>query len=141
MTGIMDSMKRISKVGSWLVATCIFATVVLPGPVAYADCKKTDILTFPAWYKGVVDSGTCEVNITSVTSFWIIATNILEILIQITGYVAVGYVIWGGIKYIKSQGEPSGISEAKNTIIYALVGLVIALASVAIVRFIQGTLI
>ncbi|HEX6462253.1 MAG TPA: hypothetical protein VFZ58_03170 [Candidatus Saccharimonadales bacterium] len=61
--------------------------------------------------------------------FWLIDT-----LLKLAGYIAVGFVIWGSIKYIKAQGEPGELSKAKTTIINALVGLAICIASVAIVN-------
>ena len=99
------------------------------------------VFTFPTWYKGVVNTGTCEINIDSISDFVIIPLNFLDMLIQAVAYAAVGYIVWGGFKYMKSQGDPSKITEAKGAIINALTGLGIALASVAIVEFIQGRII
>lgn len=62
----------------------------------------------------------------------------VDSLLKLSAYVAVGFVIWGGIKYIKSQGEPAEIASAKNTISQAIVGLVICIASVMIVQFVQA---
>ena len=53
-------------------------------------------------------------------------------------YAAVGFIIWGGFKYTKSQGDPGKLNEAKGAITNALIGLGIALGSVAIVEFIQS---
>ncbi len=61
--------------------------------------------------------------------FWLIDT-----LLKVAGYIAVGFVIWGSIKYIKAQGEPGELTKAKTTIINALIGLAICIASVAIVN-------
>jgi Type IV secretion system pilin len=47
--------------------------------------------------------------------------------------IAVIFVAIGGFKYVKSNGEPGEISKAKNTIIYALVGLVVSLSAQALV--------
>ena len=99
------------------------------------------VFTFPAWYKGVINPSTCEMNIDAVSDFVKIPLNFLEMLIQAVAYAAVGYVVWGGFKYMKSQGDPGKITEAKGAIINALTGLGIALASVAIVEFIQGRII
>lgn len=102
-----------------------------------SDCPER-ILTFPSWYKGVIDRSTCEIKIDSILDLIKIPLNFIEILIQGAAYVAVGYIVWGGFKYIKSQGDPGKISEAKTAIINAVTGLAIALLSVAIVEFIQG---
>lgn len=113
------------------------------GPVAPGACSACPerVFTFPAWYRGIIDTGTCEIKIVNIMDFVKIPLNAIEILIQAVAYVAVGYVIWGGFKYIKSQGDPGKISEAKTAIINALTGLGIALASVAIVEFIQGRIV
>lgn len=108
-------------------------------PAKESKCG-TRVLTFPMWYKGVVDSD-CEIKITKLNDFWVIVMNFVEILIQLVAYVSAGYIIWGGFKYIKSEGDPSKISEAKSAIMNAVFGLVIALASVAIVEFLQGRII
>lgn len=49
-------------------------------------------------------------------------TNILAV---IAGIMAVIFMILGGIKYITSAGDPAEISKAKNSIIYALVGIIV----------------
>lgn len=59
-------------------------------------------------------------------------------LLKIAGYLAIGFVLYGSIKYIKAQGEPSEINAAKTTISQALIGLVICIASVAIINFVAG---
>ncbi len=99
------------------------------------------ILTFPAWYNGLNCSGLDgSPKLTSLNDIWKIVLNILEDVIQIMGYVTVGFMIWGGIKYTKSQGAPDQITEAKNTILQAAVGLGIILASVAIVNFVNASI-
>ncbi len=118
------------------------AFVSVPSVGAAATCKGGGILTFPSWYRGLEcdDDAKSNPKINALNDIWIVALNFLEILIGIAGYGAVGYIVWGGIRYVKSQGEPGEISGAKNTIRDAIIGLVIALAAVMIVRTIQGAL-
>ena len=66
--------------------------------------------------------------------------NVTSILAVITGVVSVAFVIWGGIKYITSGGDSSGVSTAKNTVMAALIGLVLALLARPIILFIVGRL-
>jgi uncharacterized membrane protein YidH (DUF202 family) len=61
------------------------------------------------------------------------ALNILSI---VAGVIAVILIIIGGLKYITSQGDSQSTSSARNTIIYAAVGLVIVALSQVIVRFV-----
>lgn len=118
----------------------LFAPVASASPLAMlgAACTGGRVLTFPAWYKGL-DCGTDNVpQITNINDIWKIALNIVEMLIITVGYVAVGFIIWAGVKYIKSRGDPAKIVEAKTTLTQAVIGLGVALASVAIVEFVTG---
>ena len=54
------------------------------------------------------------------------------------GAVSVVVIIIGGFKYIVSAGDSNGIQSAKNTILYALVGLVVAVFAQVIARFVLG---
>lgn len=52
------------------------------------------------------------------------------------GVVSVIMIIIGGLKYITSAGDSGNVSGAKNTILYAIIGLVIVALSQIIVRFV-----
>lgn len=62
--------------------------------------------------------------------------NIINIFSLIVGIVAVIMIIYGGFRYVTSGGDAGNISSAKNTILYAIVGLVIVAISQAIVQFV-----
>ncbi len=61
------------------------------------------------------------------------AINIISLVVAV---IAVFMVIVGGLKYVTSQGESSGTASAKNTIVYAIVGLIIVALAQLIVRFV-----
>lgn len=65
--------------------------------------------------------------------------KIINIFSIIVGVIAVIMIIVGGLKYITSGGDSGNVSSAKNTIIYALVGLVIVALAQFIVRFVLGS--
>lgn len=65
-----------------------------------------------------------------------IVTNVINTMIFVTGIVAVVFIIIGGIRYIVSQGDEKSINGAKNTILYAVIGLIIAILAFAIVNFV-----
>lgn len=65
---------------------------------------------------------------------------IVDDLLRIAGLVAVGYVLYGGIMFITSQGSPDGTAKAQSTVTNALIGLAIALIAVAAVSFIGNKL-
>jgi hypothetical protein len=60
----------------------------------------------------------------------------VNILLFITSAIAVVMIIYGGIKYVTSRGEAADVASAKNTILYAVVGLVVAILAYAIVGFV-----
>jgi hypothetical protein len=64
--------------------------------------------------------------------------TVVNILSAIVGAAAVIMVIVGGFRYVTSGGDSAGISSAKNTILYALIGLIIAALAQVIVRFVLG---
>jgi cytochrome bd-type quinol oxidase subunit 2 len=64
--------------------------------------------------------------------------SIINIFTLVVGVVSVLMIIVGGFKYITSGGDSSNVSGAKNTILYAIIGLVIVALAQTIVRFILG---
>ena len=63
-------------------------------------------------------------------------TTVVNVLLFVLGAVAVIMIIIGGIRYSTSGGDSSQIQSAKNTILYAVVGLIVAILAYAIVRFV-----
>ncbi len=61
---------------------------------------------------------------------------IVDDLMRVVGLIAVAYIIIGGIQYVTSQGEPDRTKHAQETIINALIGLVIAIVAASVVAFI-----
>lgn len=64
----------------------------------------------------------------------------IEILLRIGALVAVGYIVYAGFQYITSNGDPERAKHAKDTILNALIGLVIAIAATGIVVFLGSRL-
>lgn len=72
-------------------------------------------------------------NDVEVTSLFQDVTNTL---LYIIGGVSVIMIVIGGFRYIISNGDSNQVTAAKNTILYAVVGLVVALVAYAIVNFV-----
>ena len=76
-----------------------------------------------------------------------IAKDVVNIMFFIIGVMAVIMIIWGGIRYVLSAGNSAALTSAnagavqnaKNTIMYAIIGLVIAILAYAIVNFVINT--
>ncbi len=61
---------------------------------------------------------------------------IINVILGIIGLVAVVMMIIGGISFVTSQGDAGKVAKARNTILYGVVGLIIALLAFAIVNFV-----
>ncbi|MEP7205217.1 MAG: hypothetical protein ABI716_03425 [Candidatus Saccharibacteria bacterium] len=69
-----------------------------------------------------------------------IFTDIVNTLLFIIGALSVIMIIIGGFRYVVSGGSSTAVTSAKNTILYAIVGLVIAFLAYAIISYVLGTL-
>jgi hypothetical protein len=67
-----------------------------------------------------------------------VVRNAINLFSWIVGIIAVVMLIIGGLKYITSTGDASKVDAAKNTILYAVIGLAIAALAQVIVRFVLG---
>ena len=68
-----------------------------------------------------------------------IVNQVISIFSWVVGIVSVIMIIFGGFKYITSGGDSTGVTSAKNTILFAIVGLVIVALAQIIVKFVIGT--
>ena len=73
---------------------------------------------------------------TSSTGVSTLIRAVINILSVIVGIAAVIVIIISGLKYVTSGGDSNGISSAKNTLIYALVGLAVAALAQVLVHFV-----
>ena len=67
-------------------------------------------------------------------------TNVINTILLVLGMIAVIMIIIGGIRYTTSNGDPSQVKSAKDTVLYAVVGLIIAIMAFAIVNFVLASL-
>jgi hypothetical protein len=68
-----------------------------------------------------------------------IFTQVTNILLFLIGVLSVIILIFGGLRYVISGGNSSAVTAAKNTILYAIVGLIVAILAYAIVNFVINT--
>ena len=61
---------------------------------------------------------------------------IINVILGVVGFIAVVMIIIGGISFVTSQGDTSKVAKARNTILYGIVGLVVAILAFAIVNFV-----
>ena len=68
-----------------------------------------------------------------------IAKNIISVLLWIVGMASIIVIVYSGITFVTSAGNPSQITRAKTMLLYAVVGLVVSILAYAIVNFIVGS--
>jgi hypothetical protein len=130
--------KKVGAVMQALMLACGFglasvATVAATAPAAYADCSGPDS------NNPILSGSQCaKANGTSNNLFAQggVFQTIANTLIFIVGAVAVIFLIIGGLRYVISNGDPKNVSAAKDTILYAIVGIVVAVISFALVSFV-----
>lgn len=112
--------------------------------VAAADCE-THFLGLPAWYDGLTD-GNCNIRSPRQDAdgsdlrnyIWTIALNIVAMVMGVMGYLAIGFVMYGGIQYMTAQGDPGKVAKGKKTIMNSVIGLAITMSASIISGAIVG---
>ena len=79
----------------------------------------------------------CPANLFGNTGVFRQVTNMI---LYVVGIVAVIMLIIGGIKYVTSGGDSKKVTDAKNTVLYAIIGLIICFLAFAIVNFVVSAL-
>lgn len=96
-------------------------------------CSGTDLTT-----SGAKNSNCSSESNQATTKINSLLTSIINVASVLVGLVSVLFIIVGGFKYITSGGDTNNMASAKNTIIYALVGLVIVALAQFLVHFVLG---
>lgn len=123
----------------------IFSTF-LAAVVYGSSCAKGGFLGLIPWYQYLQVDNATSCNIVnfqllgSHSSIILILLAVVDDLLRLAGIVAVGYVIYGGFKYLTSQGAPDAIASAQKTILNALIGLALTIISVGLIGFLGSRL-
>lgn len=130
-------MKRLKLLIASIVAT---AALVVP----------TVAFTAPVYGQTEINQNLCDgINLgtggscpseTDEEPIYDIINTIIDVFSIVVGAVSVIMVIIGGLRYITSAGDSSNVTAAKNTILYAIVGLVIVIFAQTIVKFVVSQL-
>ena len=116
------------------------APLALAPAVSAAPCSGIQGSINQGVNNAVNGSAGCTTTSQSGISLQSVASRIVNFLSVIVGIVAVIMIIVGGFRYITSGGESGNVSGAKNTLIYAIVGLIIVALAQFIVHFVLTTL-
>ena len=113
------------------LALSLPATAATPNPQADL-CRGVNNLSLTSTENGTdcTGAGAAESTIDNIVSYVI---NIFSIIV---GIVAVIMIIVGGLKYITSGGDSNKVTSAKNSIVYAIIGLIIVALAQIIVKFV-----
>lgn len=138
MRKILDLVARVS-----LYAALLLAPLSIAQPVAAHHCFG-HVGTGPVSIAECADAGACldtdGTNCASQGSAEATVNRTIRLVINIisfiVGILAVIMIIIGGLKYITSGGDSNNVASAKNTILYAIIGLVIVALAQVIVRFV-----
>lgn len=131
-------IKSLKKVFAALLVTGAFL-IPIAVPVGVSAQSSPDIegpLCQGAELNFNPESGACAVEGDPGTRLTGLIKTIINIISVVVGVVAVIMIVIGGLKYITSGGDSSNVSSAKNTILYAIIGLVIVALAQFIVRFV-----
>jgi len=138
----------VKAIRNWIVALAItvsaggvLMTMAIPQTASATGCNS-GFLGFPAWYRGLTNSN-CDIkspnNVNGgLSSFiWHIGLNVVEMALVAVAYLSGFFFLYGGYLFIISQGKPEGAAKARTTMLQAVIGLCISIASIAIVTFIS----
>ncbi len=66
-------------------------------------------------------------------------TTITNLMLFVIGAISVIMIVIGGLRYVISGGNTANVTAAKNTILYAIVGLIVAMLAYAMINFVIGS--
>lgn len=112
-------------------AVVVGAAVVLPAVPAYAGEPACDTTAKVS----IKDGKNCAKSDDQKGNLGNVIQDVTNVLLFIVGAIAVIMIIIGGIRYTISNGDSAQITSAKNTILYSVIGIIVALLAYAIVNF------
>ena len=126
-------MKNIKSILAGFIMALGLGTALLAAPVAAVNVFEQ--------CSGGADNSVCKAQGSDKASSMI--QIVINILLYVLGIIAVIMIIVGGIRYTTSSGDSGSLKTARDTIIYSVVGLVVAILAYAIVnlvieRFVKG---
>ena len=163
-------MKKIAAFAIPLLLVSIFslssfsvlrASIIMPGtlcsdgstPDADGNCPGVNQNTTPGQNQGVTPGvnqspspstagGSAQIPnpLGAQTSLCALITKIINLVAELGAIVAVLFLLFAGFQFIRAQGNPAKIEEAKRTFFYTLIGIAILLGAYVITQIIWGTI-
>ena len=128
----MDKVKQFILATAILTGLASGAAALVAQPVS----AQADVITNSCNQPGGSTSPLCDDGGKELFGDNSIFENITNIFLFVVGAVSVIMIVVGGFRYSASAGDQAAVTSAKNTIFYAVIGLVVALMAYAIVNFV-----
>lgn len=129
-------MKNIIKM---TLATLMLTPMLALGFGAVSPTTQTVSAESGSFIESVLN-GLREVDPGGETDLMTLIRRVINGLLFCLGIISVLIIIYGGIRYTISGGDSNSVVAAKNTILYAVIGLVVAMMAYAIVNFVVSAL-
>jgi len=150
MKSLHINLKKVGYLTAGLLALAVVAMPATPSSAAQPNVALLAVLPDPGGGGGdTANTDEVKAGLDSVGgsesgngpgALLNIIRSIVNILLFLVGTIAVIMVIVGGIRYVTSNGDQAQITNAKNTILYSIVGVVVASMSYALVNFVIDNL-
>lgn len=131
-------MKQLIKKFAPFVAAFAFVAAALFVPVVDVNAQATDCTA--SGIQNGIDCAKGDSVPSTLFGQGSIFTTVVNVLLFIIGALSVVMLIWGGIRYTTSAGNSSAVTSAKNTIMYAVIGLIVAFLAFAIVNWVLAAI-
>lgn len=118
---------------SIVAASALFAVVSLVGNVSAGSCPQGSLRN--DYTNSISECNIAEDHAGSNNLMGTINT-IISVVLGVLGILAVAYIIYGGFMFTTAAGDPAKTKKARETIMYGVIGLVVALLAFAIVNFV-----
>lgn len=115
---------RLAKLNTFITSAA--AAVLLGSQRAFAACDITGGAAAGAECTGQTGGPTLESQLANITNVLILAVGVISVIM----------IIIGGFRYVLSGGDSKNTTAAKDTILYAIIGLVVALLAYTIANFV-----
>jgi hypothetical protein len=118
----------------FLLIGIILGAIIIPTLVFAQERSVQDILT-----QGLIQPPAGGEDY-EIADFFLLLAAILRLIFTASAILAVIYIILGGYYYVTAYGNPESIEKGKKTITWAIIGLIVSIASFAIVQFTWNTI-
>jgi hypothetical protein len=129
-------MKNFLKKASQVITGAAAAATLLAGRAMAAEAE----LTNPGTVDNPASAGAETAKASGMPSELVgtngVFTKITNTVLYAVGIISVIMLIYGGLRYVLSGGDSKKVTDAKNTIMYAIIGLIISILAYAIVNFV-----